>query len=1180
MTVTYLLVSGMTCGACVSSITDMITKMNGVDDVNVSLITEEAKVVHDEAVSASMIIQSVEDCGFQAKLIKQEFPPLRSTLLPEKVSKFTITGMTCGACSASITEAIESLDGVSSVSVSLITEEAMVHYATLSANQIIEKIEDCGFEAKLVSTNTAPATTVFSTKVSISGMTCAACTSSITNSLESNAEISKASVSLVTEEANIEHTENITSKEIVEIVQSCGFEAKILSSATESPCASASTSTSKIADSEDALLQIFGVTDHLDLVGLQYNIEARINSFVGIKNYKIAFNVPSNGENLYMLTEANSPAVQNLRPESDNDEENNVIDELFIEYNPSIVGIRDVVDELNSINDEILFVMINSIDQASTSQLKLLSRVKDIEFWRSNFFKSLLCGIPVIVMSHTQDFSFWKKLMLFPGLYLVSLLQFVLTFHVQFHLGAPFLKKFYIFIKNGGKNATMDVLVCISTLISFTFSVFSVILSVWNGQLNKPPKLLFETSCMLVAFISMGKWLENQAKGATSSALSKLLSLTPTTCTIIEDLDSYKQLLKSDEIKITDFQTRSIGIDLIQKGDVAVILPGSKVPADGKIIMGETEIDESVITGESLPIFKKIGDEVIGGTVNGVGLIHIEVVHTGKNSQLQQIINLVKDSQVNKAPVQGFADYVASRFVPTVLFLSCITFLVWALLCFILHSDTLPMAFNMEENGKFFVCLKLSISVIVVACPCALGLAAPTAMMVGTGVGASNGVLIKGGDVLENASKIDIILFDKTGTLTTGGMNVTNYEIKPSKKGKPSINESDWWSLIGSVENNSEHPIGIALTKMARTKLGRNSSFEDDTYKFTSTNDSVFATSISNFKVIPGMGITSRVTMRDGRSFEVSIGNERLIKSEFTTNTILQQDLSDAMREFTDTDSLAFVVIDDELSGYISLADKIKPHARDVINYLQYEQNIIVGIITGDNKMAAIKVGKELGIPECNIFSEVSPINKDRVISDLKQRFGGPDGSNVGIAFVGDGINDAPALAQADVGMAISCGSDIAIESANIVLIGSKNPKQCDLHAVPIALSISKVTFNKIKTNFIWAAIYNLIMLPFAMGCFLKFNLMLPPMAAAASMALSSVSVVISSLFLKKWKPPVIGFGITSVSVSEEEVGLPFSLTSSTIEDFNRQKKKHKFWHAFKRRVSQESHTYEMLSNN
>ncbi|CAK7895464.1 copper-transporting ATPase [[Candida] anglica] len=1156
----YFTVSGMTCGSCSASITNIVSAIPGVDSVDVSLITEEAKVVHSEAVSESDIISAITGCGFDATPIKSLGKSKQQSNTSQISSTISISGMTCGSCSATVTEALEKLPGVSQASVSLITEEAMVyHDSSVTSATICETIENCGFDAKQIKSGTSsPMNTI--TNIAIGGMTCASCTSAITDALEGNKDVVSVSVSLLTEEASITHHSSLTSSEIKQIIEDCGFEATIQSSGTIEP--SSGNNVDEFLD-DDISLQIFGIDDTVDLSNFQYNIEARLNSFPGVIEYNLALRGNSNTTSP-IITEANSSAVQEARSEFD-DTNSNIIDELFISYYPAQIGVRQIVDELNSILENVMFVPINAIDQASSSQLKLLSREKDITYWRWTLFQSLLFGIPVIFMAHTQHWTFWKNLSLIPGLYLVSLLELILTFHVQFHLGKTFLKKFAIFVRNRGKNATMDVLVCISTTISFTFSILSIILSVWSGQNVKPPKVLFDTSCMLISFIALGKWLENKAKGATSSALSKLLSLTPTSCSIVLDVEKYNDLVQSQTKQegainsnttvFADVVTKEIAIDLIQAGDIALVLPGGKIPADGVISLGQSEIDESFITGEALPTFKQRGDNVIGGSINGAGLLYIEVIHTGKNSQLQQIINLVKQSQVNKAPVQRFADYIASRFVPTVLVLATTTFTVWVILCSVVHPDKLPVAFTMEENGKVFVCLKLAISVVVVACPCALGLAAPTAIMVGTGVGAEHGVLIKGGDVLENASDVNIILFDKTGTLTTGEMNVSSYQYQSKD-----INEQQWWTLIASLETHSEHPVGRALVKAGKKQLGLN--FKEDT----------FDSSISNFKVMPGLGIQASITLPGhGKVYDVCVGNDRLMFSEYGSKLIGGEN---AMKNSESTDTVVHVIINSVYSGSVSCTDKVKAGARDVIDYLQYVENYKVGIVTGDNKRVAAKIGKDLGIPECNIFSEISPVDKDKVVVDLRSRFGGK--GNVGIAFVGDGINDAPALAQADVGMAISSGSDIAIESADIVLLGGNSAKTTDLTGVPVSLSISSATFSRIKTNFVWAAVYNLIMLPFAMGCFLGFNIMLPPLAAAGAMAMSSVSVVISSLLLKRWKPPVI----YSASPKEEDIGTPFSLKTSTLEEFNRTKRNQKLFQRFRETNYSRSHNYEMLPTN
>ncbi|KAK6465577.1 copper-transporting ATPase [Scheffersomyces coipomensis] len=1145
-------IRGMTCAACTSSIQESLSHLSGVAKISISLLTEEGKILFDPSqVNLDQIKSAIEDCGFDATMIKSNIPLIATSV--------RIDGMTCGSCSASITEALEKINGIDSASVSLVTESGLIkHTNSVSVNVIKQAIENCGFDVTIESSksinhnsDTEVDTSFNESKFEIQGMTCGACSASITEALENTSHIEKVSVSLLTGEALVQHSNDVTIDQIIEIIENCGFDAKhlhtnILSSSSNSNSA---TQTNRQSEEDEISLQIYGINNETDLTHLQYNIEAYLNSSPGIHNFHIAFKELLDRSNAPLVTDANSQSIAAIRSEDEiNNDGDNLIDELSISFNPNLVGVRDLVDGLDGIAEQIQFVIVNSIDQSSATQLKLLSRIKEINYWRNNFLQCLGFGFPILLMSYTQNNQFWKDLLIFPGLYWVSLLQFILAVHVQFRNGATFNKKFISFVKNGGRNATMDVLVCISSSVSFLFSIISIILSVWYGQENSPPTLLFDTSSMLILFISFGKWLENKAKGATSTALSKLLSLTPTNCTIINDTDNYEKFLemqrfssKQEKIindkddgsivnSMENFSTRNISIDLVQTNDIAVVLPGGKIPADGVIVFGESEINESFITGETLPVHKKRGNKVIGGSINGLNLIHIRVLKTGKKSQLQQIISLVKESQINKAPIQRFSDYIAARFVPCVLVLAITTFIFWLIICYINHIDTLPQAFTKEKNGKYFVCLKIAISVIVVACPCALGLAAPTAVMVGTGVGAQNGVLIKGADILEKASGINIILFDKTGTLTTGDMKLANYKMILNNS---QINEQDWWTIVGSVENNSEHPVGRAITKAAKSHLNLN--FEED----------VFNSSISDFKVLTGLGISANIQVNHIK-YQVLVGNIKVVEQMFP-QLISQLETSNVNK----LNTVSYVVINGEYFGYLELSDHIKENSFEIIQYLSQFENYQIGMVTGDSKEVAERIGQELGIASFNIFSQVSPIHKDKVIVDLKQRLGGE--GNVGIAFVGDGINDAPALAQADIGMAISSGTDIAIESADVVLIGSEDDSNNnDLIGVLNALHISNATFRRIKINFAWAAIYNMIMLPFAMGCFLPFNVILPPIAAACAMMLSSVSVVISSLALKNWKSPKVEDEYRSFKIDMESISHDvFNLKDGTIEEFN-----------------------------
>lgn len=1132
-----LLVDGMTCAACSASITEALQSLQHVHLALVSLITNEAEVSYSSPLTAEDLVAAVEDCGFDAKVLHV------TSAASSASTVVSISGMTCAACSLSITEALEQVPGVLLAAVSLLTNSAKIlHDESVAPESLIEEIESCGFDAVLESTTRGDST--ISTRLNVEGMTCGACSASITAALQKLPGVVAVNVSQLTDSAVVVHSHEVSPELIKQTIEDCGFDATLALSALAAA----------VNDEEDVVLQIYGVNEFTDLAALQYNVEAVLNGLPGVQSFQFIFKGQVDAQHL-------DNDAADLDPE-------NLIDELRLVLHSRITGIRQLVDALNSIDEEHEFVILNSVDQSLTSQLKLLSKAKDIQYWKSTFYQSLLFGIPVFILSLSERSHFWKKLIIFRGLFLVSVLQLAMASHILFNLGSVFFKKFGAFIRNKGKNANMDVLVCISTLVAYSFSLVSIALSVWWGENEQPPKVLFETTAMLVCFVSFGKWIENRAKGATSTALTRLMQLTPTNCVILTDESQFEKLLHSDEKKdsIGDLATRTISIDLIQNDDIAVVTPGSKIPADGIIVYGATEVDESILTGESLPVHKRVGDTVIGGSINGPYLFYIKVIGAGKHSQLHQIIDIVKESQMSSAPIQRFSDYIAARFVVFVILLSLVTFTFWIFMCLFSHTVQLPAIFSKEENGKYFVCLKLAISVIVVACPCALGLAAPTAVMVGTGVGATHGVLIKGGDILERASKINVILFDKTGTLTTGKMHVA--------RSKPILNsqltEKLWWAIVGSVETNSEHPTGKSIAQKARSILGM--SFEEDT----------FDTLISNFEVITGMGVRASVTA-DGTTYQVSIGNRKMIVKDFPEARsdlahVLENDLANSVC------SASHVVIDGQYSGYMELSDTVKRGAREVIDYLQHVENYQVGVVTGDTKQVAEKVAGELGIPRGNVFSEVSPVEKDMVIHKLRQRFGGEQ--NVSIAFVGDGINDAPALVRADIGMAISTGTDIAIDSAEVVLMTLSDERSNDLSGVVTALQISAASFRKIKWNFFCATIYNVFMLPFAMGCFLPFNLMLSPPAAAAAMACSSISVVLNSLMLKNWTPPNIK-EVSRTGADEKEIGAEFSLQDSTLEEFNdvkRQNFRLSRWSrmsiaALFRRRRESTPNYEMVSS-
>lgn len=1146
-----LIVQGMTCSACTASVSEALERLPQVLQASVSLLTNEAKVIYTSPLDPQVLVNTVEDCGFDASLKDSTKP---QSVVLTTTTTLSVVGMTCSACSSSITEAIEQIDGVKSCSISLLTNEAkIVHDSQVLPKYLVATIEDCGFDATVTSSNASSSTSASSSSSTsaqlqsifqVTGMTCGACSASIIERLESMPGVISADVSQITNEAIVTHSSNIDAMEIKEAIEDCGFDASVL---PPRPIAHPNLDETY----EDFTLQIYGRQEEVDFSVYHYNVEALLNSLPGVSSFQFRFHSSSVSDEQNALTQ--SPGdIESL------------IDVLHVRLATELTGIRTLVDSLNAVDLQYSYTIFNSLDQSLASQLKILSKANDIRQWRTKFFTALALGIPTIALNAMEGLDFWKNFIIFDGLFLVTILQFALASFVLFVSGGSFFKRFKYFLINKGHGANMDVLVCISCTITYTFSLISISLSVWSGNNSKPPKVLFDTIVMLVCFVSFGKWIENKAKGATSFALSHLLSLTPTTCLIVLFDDTFDY---SKPEVISHYPTREISIDLIQKDDIVVVVPGGKMPVDGVIIHGSTEIDESVVTGESLPVHKEPGSRVIGGSINGPSIVFVKVTGAGKNSQLHQIINIVKDSQVNKAPVQRFADYIAARFVFFILILSLVTLSFW-IVCAKYYPDQLPMTFHKEINGKYFVCFKLAISVIVVACPCALGLAAPTAVMVGTGVGAIYGALIKGGDVLEKANEVNVILFDKTGTLTSGEMEIIHNQPIFNE----SLTEHSWWNLVGSLEANSEHPTAKAITKVARTKLGL--TFEDDAFK----------SSLSELKIIPGMGLSAKVTT-EGETHTVAVGNLKLVVKEYpsaraTLAGFLDHGIDDS------SGSICHVVIDGNYHGYMILADAIKPCAKEVVHYLQHEGQYQVGIITGDTVEVARKVGKALGIPEGNIFGDVLPIEKDKIIQNIRNRFGGA--KNISIAFVGDGINDAPALVKADLGMAISSGTDIAVDSAEIVLLGSDGSNN-DLYGIITALEVSRATFSKIKWNFFCACIYNVFMLPFAMGCFTPFNIMLSPAAAAGAMACSSISVVLNSLMLKRWTPPKVQ--IKSNLDFEESQILSFSFSQSSIDDFNYVKRRNipkrlRWFHwkkssgmrsSFQRKETQE---YELLNSN
>lgn len=1099
MATTTLKVGGMTCGACTSSVEAGFKGLDGVGNISVSLVMERAVVMHDpQKVTAEKIQEIIEDRGFEADVLSTDLPsPMfnRNGYLYDEneddaeddlpaitTTTLAVEGMTCGACTSAVEGGFKDVTGVKHFSISLLSERAVVEHdaSLLSADKIAEIIEDRGFGATVLESSTSTPNSnlkarrgssakkekVATTTVAIEGMTCGACTSAIEGGFKDLDGLIQFNISLLAERAIIIHDPSkLTPAKIAEIIDDRGFDANILS-----------TQLGSLTKSSDAIAQfkIFGVKDAAAATAL----EDKLRSLPGVNSATISL----------------------------------ATSRMNISHQPNIAGLRALVELIEAQGYNALV----ADNDDNNAQLESLAKTKEITEWRRAFKTSLSFAIPVFLISMVipmmLPFLDFGSIMFIPGLYLGDIICLVLTIPVQFGIGKRFYISAYKSMKHG--SPTMDVLVVLGTSAAFFFSIAAMIVSILMPPHTRP-STIFDTSSMLITFITLGRFLENRAKGQTSKALSRLMSLAPSMATIYADpiaaekaAESWDNSIKSGSEPKTEqegnaAEEKIIPTELIEVGDIVILRPGDKIPADGTVTRGETYVDESMVTGEAMPVQKRKGSLLIGGTVNGTGRVDFRVTRAGRDTQLSQIVKLVQDAQTTRAPIQRLADTIAGYFVPTILLLGFLTFTAWMILSHVLKNP--PKIFIDEKSGgKFMVCVKLCISVIVFACPCALGLATPTAVMVGTGVGAENGILVKGGAALETATKITQVVLDKTGTLTMGKMSVAQSKLVPSWQDS-AWRTKLWWTVLGLAEMGSEHPIGRAILAAAKEELGLG---------IEGTIDG----SVGDFSAVVGKGISALVepaSSSERTRYRILIGSVKFLKDN---NIIVPQAAINASEE---TNSKAadsskatsagttniFIAIDGSFSGHVCLSDTLKASAAAAISAL-HRMNIKIAIVTGDQLSTALAVARLVGIPAENVHAGVTPDQKQDIIRDLQSR-------GECVAMVGDGINDSPALATADVGIAMASGTDVAMEAADVVLM-----RPNDLMDIPASIQLARSIFNRIKLNLSWACAYNIIGLPFAMGVFLPFGWHLHPMAAGAAMAASSVSVVGSSLLLKFWKRP------------------------------------------------------------
>lgn len=666
-------------------------------------------------------------------------------------------------------------------------------------------------------------------------------------------------------------------------------------------------------------------------------------------------------------------------------------------------------------------------------ELDRKQRAEEIADYRRKFFTGLILSLPMLYFmlgSFLPELPLMMQIMPYAGI--VSL---ILATPVQFWLAAGFYRGFWSSLRMA--TFSMDSLIVIGTTTAYLYSLYNFIShAISEGTvIGGMHDLYFEVSSLLITFVLLGKWLESRAKGATSEAIQKLMGLQAKTA----------RVLRNGEVI-------DIPMEQVKTGDIVIVRPGEKIPVDGTVMKGLTSIDESMLTGESIPVEKKEGDKVFGATMNGNGSIEFRAEKVGSDTALAQIIKFVEEAQGSKAPIQAFADWVSSWFVPAVIIIAILTFVIWMFL----------------GAGIAFSLLS-AVSVLVIACPCALGLATPTAIMVSTGKGAENGILIRGGEPLEAANKISAIVFDKTGTLTKGKPEVTDILAFVST-------EENVLQIAASLEQGSEHPLAESIVNHAKSL-------------------NVALNSTEGFKAIPGHGIEGTL---NGKIY--FLGNRRLAEK----NNINLKDAEQKISTLEKQGKTAMILTDtQQILGIIAVADTVKETSKEAVSRLR-KMGISVYMITGDNKKTAQAIASHIGIE--SVLADVLPEQKASEVKKLQEQ-----GHKV--VMVGDGINDSPALAQAELGIAMGSGTDIAMETGGIVLV--KN----DLLDVVTAIKLSRATVNKIHQNMFFALFFNVIGIPIAARAFIEFGLVLRPELAGFAMAFSSVAVVTNSLLLKSFHP-------------------------------------------------------------
>uniref|UniRef100_A0A673ZWE7 Copper-transporting ATPase 2 n=1 Tax=Salmo trutta TaxID=8032 RepID=A0A673ZWE7_SALTR len=1100
---TRIRVKGMTCQSCVRSIEGRIGTLPGVLHIKVSLSDQEAVVrFQPHTVTSEEVKERIENMGFGATLTNkntsidcgQGETHVSSSILDSltQTSVIGIVGMTCNSCVQSIEGKISEMTGVCSIAVSLKEEQGTVTFdpSLTQPEELRAAIEDMGFDASLIESASAetlptpplqrPKTPLSphsprmahsssgSTKTSINGSSGSTKTSinGSSGSTKTSINGSSGSTKMATacEEGKVQKcfirvTGMTCASCVANIERNLVKHRGVISVLVALMAGKAEVKYDPgIVDAKRITQLIEGLGFGATLIEDNAVMDGKLDlSVTGMTCASCVHNIESKLTRTKGILEASVALATN---------------KAQIKFDPEVLGARDI---------------IRMIEVASYN----------LTLWKNSFLFSLVFGVPVMGLmiymmvmdsQHGEHGgSMPEEQNLLPGLSLLNLAFFLLCTPVQIFGGRYFYIQAYRSLRH--RTANMDVLIVLATSIAYIYSVVVLIVAIAE-RANQSPVTFFDTPPMLFVFIALGRWLEHIAKSKTSEALAKLMSLQATDATVVT--------LGPDHSILSEEQ---VSVELVQRGDIVKVVPGGKFPVDGKVIEGSSMADESLITGEPMPVSKKPGSSVIAGSINAHGSLLVQATHVGADTTLCQIVKLVEEAQTSKAPIQQFADRLSGYFVPFIVIASVLTLLVWLVIGFVnfhIVKEYFPNIPKTDVIVRF--AFQASITVLSIACPCSLGLATPTAVMVGTGVGAQNGILIKGGEPLEMAHKIGAVMFDKTGTITNGVPRVTRVLVLWERARLPLRKVL---ALVGTAEASSEHPLGMAVAKHCKEEL------ETDVLG-----------SCKDFQSVPGCGISCKVSnieevlgckwsrmagsLRAGASaspsYSVLIGNREWIRRN---GLHVGADVDDAMSSHeTKGQTAILVAIDGVLCAMLAIADTVKTESALAVHTL-LSMGIEVVMITGDNRRTAKAIATQVGIRK--VFAEVLPSHKVAKVQELQER-------GLRVAMVGDGVNDSPALAHADVGIAIGTGTDVAIEAADVVLIRN------DLLDVVACIELSKKTVQRIRINFVFALIYNLVGIPIAAGVFLPAGLVLQPWMGSAAMAASSVSVVISSLLLKLYK--------------------------------------------------------------